>query len=66
MMTSRFLTASDVAELLQLNVETVYSLISKVGLPAAKIGGQWRLSEDDVQAWIKERTACVTQRAMNG
>jgi excisionase family DNA binding protein len=52
-MATRILTAAEVAEILQLNVETVYSLISKDDLPAAKIGGQWRFDEDAVRAWIR-------------
>ena len=55
-MTEALLTASEVAQLLKLNIETVYTLIREEGLPAAKIRGQWRLVEADVQCWVKART----------
>ena len=51
------LTAAEVARLLKLNVETVYTLIRKDGLPAARIGGQWRFSEEKVRAWFEARHA---------
>jgi excisionase family DNA binding protein len=49
------LTAAEVAELFKLNAETVYGLIQKDGLPAAKIGGQWRFSEEKLRAWFEAR-----------
>ena len=55
-MPTTFLTAAEVAELLKLNVETVYSLVSKEGLPAAKLGGQWRFSESDVLSWVATKS----------
>jgi excisionase family DNA binding protein len=48
------LTASEVAQLLKLNVETVYALIAIKGLPAVKIGGQWRFESARVQAWVED------------
>ena len=55
MLSDALLTAADVAQLLRLNVETVYTLIQKEGLPAAKIGGQWRFSESKIRAWFESR-----------
>jgi excisionase family DNA binding protein len=53
-MTEPFLTAAEVAELLKLNIETVYTLVSKNDLPATKIGGQWRFDESEIREWFKE------------
>ncbi len=50
-----FLTTADVAELFKLNAETVYLLIAQQGLPATKIGGQWRFDESEIREWFKER-----------
>ncbi len=55
-MSDVFLTASEVAEFLKLNVETVYALAQKGELPGAKIGGQWRFLESDVTDWFRART----------
>ena len=56
------LTASEVADLLKVNLETVYSLIRKEHLPAAKVGGQWRFRESDINCWI-EACCCSSQSA---
>lgn len=55
-MPDAFLTASEVAELLRLNVETVYILAQKGELPGAKVGGQWRFLSSDVTRWFRART----------
>ena len=57
------LTAAEVARTLKLNVETVYSLIRREGLPAARVGGQWRFSKAKVQAWFEGRHAAAAQIA---
>ena len=54
-MSDSFLTASEVAELLRLNVETVYALAQKGEHPGAKIGGQWRFLASDVTRWFRAR-----------
>lgn len=41
--------------MLKLNVKTVYALIATQGLPAAKIGGQWRFEESKIRTWIETR-----------
>jgi excisionase family DNA binding protein len=52
----RFLTLPDVAELLSTSVAQVYAMVRRGDLPAIKIGGrgQWRVSEDDLEAYIAE------------
>ncbi len=56
-MSEPFLTTSDVAQLLQVHNETVYILIAKKGLPAAKIGRQWLFDEQKVRAWVETHYA---------
>ena len=50
-MTDSLLTAADVANTLNLNTETGYRLVAEEGLPASKIGGQWRFQKPKVLAW---------------
>ncbi len=59
-MSEPFLTATDVAQLLQLNVETVYHLIARQGLPASKIGKLWRSEESKIRTWVQapQQMAC--------
>lgn len=62
----RVLTAAEVARLLKLNVETVYTLIRKSGLPAARVGGQWRFSGAKVLRWFESRHHAKADRADSG
>ncbi len=41
-MEKKYLTALEVAQHLQIHVDTVYALVQKGELPGAKIGKQWR------------------------
>ena len=52
-MQDQYLTARQVAELLQLNVETVYALVGKRQLPATRIGNRWRFEASEVREWFK-------------
>ena len=52
-MPENLLTAVEVAQYLKVKIETVYNLIRKAELPAAKIGGQWRFREADLACWVE-------------
>jgi excisionase family DNA binding protein len=51
----RFLTPAEVAELLRVSAMTVYRLIKSGELRAARIGKSYRISEDDVDAYLQAR-----------
>ena len=53
LMPENMLTASEVARYLKVKIETVYNLIQKSELPAAKIGGQWRFRETELERWVQ-------------
>jgi len=55
--TRRLLTLADVAELLNVSASQAYALVRNHDLRAVKIGGrgQWRVSEDDLEAYLAER-----------
>ena len=42
------LTASQVADLLQIHPRTVYKLVKQGALPGRKFGGGWRFSKSDI------------------
>jgi excisionase family DNA binding protein len=46
------LTVRDAAQLFGVDEKTVYRLIERDGLPAFKVGRQWRLRASDLEAWI--------------
>ena len=51
----RYLTVSEVADYLQLSVETVYMYARTGVLPATKIGKHWRFSLDRIEDWISRQ-----------
>jgi excisionase family DNA binding protein len=60
-MPENLLTASEVAQYLKVQIETVYNLIRKAGLPAAKIGGQWRFREAELAQWVEAQRSSGPQ-----
>lgn len=53
----RVLTISEVAEYLKVAERTIYRLAAAKKLPAFKVGGMWRFSRADIDAWIKQQSA---------
>lgn len=52
----RLLTSKEIATLLGVHPKQVYRLL-KQGLPAHRVGGEWRFREHEVLAWSAERSA---------
>jgi len=48
----QILTASQVAELLQVHLRTVYKLARRGLIPGRKFGGGWRFSRDEIMKMI--------------
>jgi excisionase family DNA binding protein len=55
----RFLTLSDVAEVLNTSSAQVYALVRRGELPAIKIGGrgQWRVESSQLEEFIQQMYA---------
>ena len=51
----QLLTIDDVAALHQVSAKTVRRWIKAGDLPAAKLGGQWRIHPDDAKRFFVER-----------
>ena len=51
----RLMTASDVAAYLQVSAVTVYTLIKEQGLPAFKLGRQYRIPRAQFETWLADR-----------
>ncbi len=54
---NNLLTISQVARYLKLHELTVRRLARDGELPAVKIGRQWRIKRDVMEAWIAERSS---------
>jgi len=52
----RILTITQVAEYLKIRRLTVYKLARQGGLPAFKVGGQWRFKKELLDKWIARET----------
>lgn len=51
----QYLTPTDVAQRLQVHVETVLRWARSGELPGAKLGQQWRFRAGDVEAFVASR-----------
>ena len=49
----QIMTLREVAQYLGLHAMTVYKLTRECRMPAAKIGGQWRLKRDVLEHWLE-------------
>ena len=45
------LTVAEVAVILRLDPDTVYKSIAAQGIPAKRLGAQWRISRDHLVEW---------------
>ena len=55
-MTEReIMTVEEVAAYLRVHQSTIYRLLKKAGLPAFKIGADWRFYRDAVDEWAEAR-----------
>jgi len=63
----RFLTLTDIAEILQISSSQAYALVRSGELPAIQIGGrgQWRVEEAKLDEYIQEKYA-ETRRLIEG
>lgn len=59
----RFLTLSDVADVLNISASQTYALVRSGALPAIKVGGrgQWRVEREQLESYI-ERMYAETRR----
>lgn len=54
--TELVLTISEVANYLKVTERTIYRLAGAKRIPAFKVGGSWRFSKADIDAWIKQQS----------
>lgn len=48
------LTVKDVARILKVSDRTLRRILAKGGIPAKKVGGQWRFIREEIEAWLIE------------
>ena len=60
------LTIIEVAEYLKVAERTMYRLAAAKKIPAFKVGGTWRFSRADIDAWIKKQSMEVIDASLAG
>jgi len=55
-----FLTPQEVSELLRVSVYTVRRWIKDGNLPAYKVGRGWRISETEIDEWLRNNQSAMT------
>ncbi len=60
-MQEQYLTATQIAEILQLNVETVYDMVRDRELSATKIRGRWRFDAEELREWFRNHRSSVSK-----
>lgn len=67
-MATRFLTLSDVAEILNLTPSASRALVTSGELPAIQVGGKraWRVDEAELEKYIQSQYAAVRERIQTG
>ena len=53
------LTTRQLQELLQVDRITIYRMLNDGRLPGFKVGGQWRFSQREIDAWLQEQRASL-------
>ncbi|MCL6443776.1 MAG: helix-turn-helix domain-containing protein [Alicyclobacillus sp.] len=60
-MDAKFYTPQEVAQILRLNVNTIYEYIRMGKLPAARFGNRYRITEQDVQQFVEYQKSLVQE-----
>lgn len=58
-MENGFLTVNEVAEMLKVDIETVYRWLKTGKLPGAKVGGAWRIRKSDIDNMFEMKSGAV-------
>lgn len=51
------MTIGEVADYLKVTERTIYRLAGAKQIPAFKVGGSWRFSKAEIEAWIRDQNA---------
>ena len=61
----RYLSVHDVAKHFGVTPTTVYRLVQRGGLPAFKVGNQWRFSVEMLESWVADQVTVEWLKAEN-
>jgi excisionase family DNA binding protein len=52
---ARVMTLNELADFLRVHPSTIYRLLKRGGLPAFKVGSDWRFNSESIDRWLMER-----------
>jgi excisionase family DNA binding protein len=55
----RLLTLGEASAILQVSKRTLLRMIQRKEVPAFKVGGQWRIRENQFRRWVKHKDNLV-------
>jgi len=55
MANEKYLTTRELAEKLQVHINTVYNLVNKHLIPYVRFGTRYRFRESEIERWLNER-----------
>jgi excisionase family DNA binding protein len=58
----KFLTVKELCQYLKIPKPTLYMLLAKGRIPAAKVGKQWRFNKDSIDKWMADKEKYYTNR----
>jgi len=53
-MEDRWLSADEICEYLGMGRDTIYKWIEKKGLPAYRLGRQWKFKTKEIDEWVRK------------
>lgn len=56
---TELMTLEEVAAYLRVTEKTIYRLLDRSGIPASRIGRQWRFDKNSIDRWLKENSIRV-------
>lgn len=60
----RFLAIADVADVLSTTPAAIVDLLEAGDLRGVRVGGAWRVADDEVQAWVDRELELERRRAL--
>jgi len=52
---SKILTVAEVAEYLRVHRSTIYRLLKSGGIPAFRVGSDWRFNSEAIDRWLQSQ-----------
>ena len=52
---ARVMTLNELADFLRVHPSTIYRLLKRGGLPAFRVGSDWRFNSESIDRWLIER-----------